>query len=80
MAAAKAESTVATMVGVLTRKWTASHLAARALEHVGRDHALFVVVVAGGEVGLEAGLELQVRVPQPVHRQHELELLGVDLH
>ena len=53
---------------------------AGAIEHVGGDHASFIVVVAGGEVALQAGLDLQVSVPQPVHRQHELELLGVDLH
>jgi hypothetical protein len=36
-------------------------------------------VVAGGQVGLEAGLDPQVGVPKPVHRQDQLELLGVDL-
>ena len=51
-----------------------------AIEHVGGDHASLVVVVAGGEVGLEAGVDPQIGAAQPVHRQHQLEVLGVDLN
>jgi hypothetical protein len=62
IAAARAASTVATIVGVLTRNWP------------------LLVVVAGGEVGLQGGRDLQVGVPQPVHGQRALDLLPVDLH
>jgi hypothetical protein len=49
------------------------------VEHVGGDHAALVVVVAGGQVALQAGFQGQVGAPEPVHGQHQLELLGVDL-
>jgi hypothetical protein len=37
-------------------------------------------VVACGEVGLQAWCDGQIRASEPIHREHELELFGVDLH
>jgi hypothetical protein len=47
------------------------------VKHIG---ALFVIVVACGEVGLQAWCDRQIRAPKAIHGQHELELFGVDLH
>jgi hypothetical protein len=47
------------------------------MKHVAGHQATLVVMMAGGEVGLQARRDRQVGTPQPVHRQHQLGLLAV---
>jgi hypothetical protein len=49
-------------------------------EQIARNEASLVVVGAGAEVGLQAGRDPQIGVPQPVHGQHQFDLRLVDLH
>jgi hypothetical protein len=73
-----AVSTVATKVGVVTRK--CGHVC-RLLppQQVSRGDPPLVVVVAGGEVGPEVGDHHQVGVPEPVHGLGDRQFLAVDL-